>query len=87
MSKTRIVIANDSRSKRSRLVAVEPWGNDYTLLPGEELEVVAESDTDEMPWFIVAESNGDTAVWCEETDVFTVLQGGVELECGHNSGR
>jgi hypothetical protein len=33
---------------------VEPWANDYTLLPEEELEIVAFGD-DAVPWFNVVE--------------------------------
>jgi len=31
--------------KAPQVVAVEPWGNDYTLLPDEKLEVIAFGDS------------------------------------------
>ena len=65
------------------VVAVEPWGEDFTLLAGEELEIVACGDTN-IPHFELVESEGSTQVYCEETVSFKVLQGSVELACGHN---
>jgi hypothetical protein len=59
-----------------------PWANDYTLLPGEALEIVAFGKI-VLPWFNVVEWEGITQVYCEETADFKVLQGGRELECGH----
>jgi len=73
---------SNSRTK-PQIVAVEPWANDYTLLPGEELEIVAFGDV-EMPWFHVVEWDGASQVYCNETSDFKVFQKGVELECGHN---
>lgn len=87
MATTRIGIINDSSNQSSRVVYVEPWGEDYTLLPGEELEIIADSNAKEMPWFNVVESYGATSVYCENTSEYVVLQDGRELECGHNRGR
>jgi hypothetical protein len=64
------------------VVAVEPWANDYTLLPDEKLEIIAFSDT-AVPWFNVVEWDGTTQVYCEDTADFKVVKGGLELECGH----
>lgn len=64
-------------------VHVEPWANDYTLMPEEELEVVAFGDTAE-PSFHVREWEGASQVYCENTVDFQVLQNGNKLECGHN---
>ena len=69
--------------KSPQVVAVEPWANDYTLLAGEELLVVAYGDL-AAPWFYVVEWEGATQVYCQETADFKVLQGGRELKCGHN---
>lgn len=65
------------------VVAVEPWGEDFTLLPGETLEVVA-FGVEATPWFHLVEWDGESQVYCEETLDFKVLQCGVQLECGHN---
>jgi hypothetical protein len=66
-----------------QVVMVEPWGEDFTLLPGEELEVVALGDA-ATPWFHVYECEGSSGVYCEDTHDFEVLQSGVKLKCGHN---
>ncbi len=73
---------SNSRGK-PQVVAVEPWANDYTLLPGEELFVVA-FGASAVPWFHIVEWDGTTQVYCEDTADFKVLQGDRELECGHN---
>jgi hypothetical protein len=68
--------------KAPQVVAVEPWANDYTLLPDEKLEVIALGKS-AVPWFVIVESDGATQIYCEDTDSFKVLQGERELECGH----
>ena len=68
--------------KAPQVVAVEPWANDYTLLPDEKLEIIAFGDTT-VPWFNVVEWDGTTQVYCENTVDFKVVQGDRELECGH----
>jgi hypothetical protein len=65
------------------VIAIEPWGEDFTLMPGEELEVVAFGG-ERIPWFHVVEWDGATQVYCEGAVDFRVLQAGVQLECGHN---
>jgi hypothetical protein len=72
-----------NRRDEPQVVAVEPWGEDFTLMPGEELEVVA-FGASAMPWFHVVEWAGTSQVYCEDANDFEVLQGGVQLECGHN---
>ncbi len=64
------------------IVAVEPWGADFTLLPGESLDVIATGDKVE-PWFQVVEDVGISQVFCEDASSFEVTQDGVALECGH----
>jgi hypothetical protein len=73
---------NNAR-ERPQVVAVEPWANDYTLLPGEELEIIAFGDSS-CPWFYVVEWDGTSQVYCNDTDDFKVMQSGIELQCGHN---
>lgn len=64
-------------------VHVEPWADDYTLFPGEELEIHA-FDNKAVPWFHIVEWDGVSQVYCNETDDFVVLQNGVQLKGGHN---
>jgi hypothetical protein len=65
-----------------QVVAVEPWANDYTLLPGEKLAIMAFGEK-AVPWFTVVEWDGTSQIYCEDTVDFKVLQGDHELECGH----
>ena len=76
-------IGFSNERKSPQVIAVEPWANDYTLLPGEQLEIIAFGRT-AIPWFNVVEWDGTSQVYCEETVDFRVLQKGIELECGHN---
>ncbi len=64
------------------VVYVEPWGEDFTLLPGEALEVHAYS-CGTTPHFHIIASAGGTQVYCEGADTFKVIQDGAELACGH----
>jgi hypothetical protein len=72
-----------NRRDAPQVVAVEPWAEDFTLMPGEELEIIAHG-SEAMPWFHVVEWDGTSQVYCEACASFEVLQGGVRLECGHN---
>jgi hypothetical protein len=65
-----------------QIVAVEPWAEDYTLMPGEKLEIVAFGKA-AVPWFVVVEWDGTSQVYCNDTDDFKVMQGDRQLECGH----
>jgi hypothetical protein len=76
--------------KAHHTIWIEPWANDYTLKPGEELElVVMGGDLHPMklrnvqPYFYIVESEGATQVYCENTADFKVTQGGRELQNGH----
>jgi hypothetical protein len=64
------------------VVAVEPWGEDFTLLPGEALEIHAVGK-DLEPRFELVEWGEATQVYCENTDDFKVMQGDSQLACGH----
>jgi hypothetical protein len=76
-------LAMSNSTNRPRIVWVEPWGEDYTLMPGEELLITAE-DTAEQPWFHVVELADSSQVYIEAGGAFQVLQGSRRLECGHN---
>lgn len=65
------------------VIFVEPWGEDYTLLPGEEVEIVAFSDSTVAKFHLV-EWDEMSQVYCNEASSFQVLQAGSQLECGHN---
>jgi hypothetical protein len=69
--------------KVPQIVAVEPWANEYTLLPGEELEIWAFGNS-AVPWFYVVEWDGTTQVYLNDAADFKVLQSDHVLERGHN---
>jgi hypothetical protein len=78
---------------------LEPWADDFTLLPGEEFEIIAR-DKVKQPWFALVESPDATQVYVESLSCwdsedgaaayeqsvgcFDVLRDGKRLECGHN---
>jgi hypothetical protein len=93
----RITVRNDA--DRPRVIWLEPWAEDFTLLPGEEFEIVAQ-DKAKQPWFALVEWPDATQVYVESLSgwdaqdgakayqqtvgCFEVLQDGNRLECGHN---
>ena len=78
----RIRVQNST--EKPRIVWVEPWAEDFTLLAGEELEIVAHGTT-EQPWFHIVEWPDSTQVYLEGvSEDYEVLQGRIHLECGHN---
>jgi hypothetical protein len=79
-------VINSCDSAGPRVVYVEPWGEDYTLRPGEELVIVATGRAS-PPWFNVVEYDGATSVYIEgHCPGFAVYQDGRRVECGHNRG-
>jgi hypothetical protein len=82
----RLGVENDT--DRPRIVWVEPWGEDYTLLPKERLEIVVQS-TLETPWFNVIEHADSTQVYIEgqsnegQPNDYDALQMGKKILCGH----
>lgn len=86
----RITIRNSGL--RPRIIWVEPIPEDFTLLPGEELTVLAR-DQEDVPGFMLLEYDGPTQsatqVYLEQSvdtpyDDYDVIQNGVRLETGHN---
>jgi len=69
--------------KQPQVVIVEPDANDYTLLPGQELQIIAFGDV-AQPWFNIVEWDGTTQVYLEDAVDYKVMQGIQELLCGHN---
>jgi hypothetical protein len=77
---------------RPRVIWVEPIPCDYTLLPGEELTIIAR-DPQQVPGFYIVEDDGPTKsatqVCLDQSangtyDDFDVMQDGVKIESGHN---
>jgi hypothetical protein len=68
------------------VIIIEPWANDYCILPGETFEITALSDKmDINSYFHVVYSENQIDVYPEgQCDDFSVMLNGQELECGHN---
>lgn len=72
-----------NRSKRAFIVWAEPYCEDYTLLPGESLEILARDEL-EQPWFHLDQRGDCVQVWIEVgSSDYDVVQNGIRLECGH----
>jgi hypothetical protein len=87
MDLTMIKLGFSNETKSPRLIAVEPWGEDYTLLPNEELEIrVLGTETT----FHMIESTEFTQVFFQHTavhdsaKVYSVWNGDEKIKCGHN---
>jgi hypothetical protein len=66
------------------VIWVEPWAEDFTLLPKEEFEVRAVGST-VQPSFKVVESKRHTQVYVDPIEVrYEVLQHGRVINGGHN---
>jgi hypothetical protein len=77
----KIVIENDT--DRPRIVWVEPWGEDYTLLPKEKLEVIVRNGSEPL-WFHVVEYVEGCQVYVEGyTNDYEVTQNDRIRYCGH----
>ncbi len=82
---SKIVLTNDT--SHSRMIWVEPWGGDFTLLPGKTFDIVA-TDANELPYFTVVEREDGTQVFVETSNPmqsdYTVTQDGERVAAGSN---
>ncbi|MFZ6799533.1 hypothetical protein [Undibacterium sp. Di24W] len=83
MSFYRSKISFNNQRNIPLVIVIEPWGEDYSLMPGEQLELLAYGRNG-TPWFHVVEWDDSSQVYCEDADSFKVVQQNVELKCGHN---
>lgn len=76
-------ISIENNTDRPRIVWVEPWGEDFTLRPKEELEILAR-DGSEPLWFQVIEYNEGCQVYIDGSNChYDVRQEGQVIQCGH----
>ena len=70
-----------------RVVWIEPWGGDFTLLPGDTFEIVA-TDLATRPCFSIVEQEDGTQIYVEVPDPthceYEVLHGGTRLPVGYH---
>jgi hypothetical protein len=77
-----------NRTDRPRIFWVEPIPDDYTLLPGDEFEIIV-TDPHGTPWFDVVEWPCSTQIYIHDAIADTclhsirVIQNGNRLEPGH----
>jgi hypothetical protein len=82
MSTHRIKVANDQPLFAT--LWLEPWGEDYGMLPGDEFEVLA-SDADDEFYFHIAFDRKGVKVYAEgDAEDVSVYREGDTLFCGHN---
>jgi hypothetical protein len=84
MKTEKIVIRNGFENPL--LLSLEPWGEDYTLLKNEEVEIVAK-DCHENFYYNVCFENDYIAVWAEggnRSEYPRIYKNGEELDCGYN---
>jgi hypothetical protein len=63
---------------------LEPWGEDYGMLPGDAFEIVA-GDAGEGFYFHVVNGEKGVTVYAEGgVRQISVYHKGAELSCGHN---
>lgn len=80
-----VAIAFTNDRTKPHVVWVEPWGEDYTMLPKDECVVLAERiEASEKPCYWLVETEGNTQVYCEQLDYPKVTINGVQVQCGHN---
>jgi hypothetical protein len=78
-------ISFSNESPHPRVVWIEPWAEDFTLLPKESLAVHA-SSKNEIPWLGIIEwDDCQTQIYVEPLEVsYTIVQAGRQLTSGHN---
>lgn len=65
------------------IVLLEPWGADFTMMPKDKFEIIADNANEEFYFHVVF--NKDIQVYAEgESDYPGIYQDGTELETGHN---
>lgn len=79
---TKIIVRNDSGKPKT--LYLEPWGEDYGMMPDDEFEII-ESEANENFYFHI-DFNDDILVWANgQPDAYPrVYSKGKELLCGHN---
>jgi hypothetical protein len=82
MTKTTKIVARNEYSEFVTLY-LEPWGEDYGMLPNDEFEIIAEHE-DESFYFHL-DFGKDIKIWAQAQSIdIGVYQNGVLLRCGHN---
>jgi hypothetical protein len=70
-----------SQASKPRPVYIEPWGEDYWLFPGDDIDIVAFS-RETTATFGVVESDGDTQIYLEQCHDVKVFCDGQQIVSG-----
>ncbi len=63
---------------------LEPWGEDYGMLPGDEFEVVAADAGEDFYFHVINDDKGMKLYAGGNVMQISVYHRGAELSCGHN---
>ena len=67
------------------MVWIEPWGGDYTILPGQQMMVtVLDPHTKNDQWLTLVETEYNTQVFVEPGEYPEIQLDGCVVEEGHN---
>jgi len=69
---------------QSQVFFVEPWGADYTVLPGQQLRLQVSGEGAPSHFSLQHSSDGFQLVWEAGSSYPDVFMDGVPVECGHN---
>ena len=81
--KNRQILSISNSRVQIMLVMLEPWGEDYWLLPGENFFVKAESKSGDF-WYHVDFEEVVSVYVDGDYESVLVMQNDDVLECGHN---
>jgi hypothetical protein len=74
-----------NETRQPQVFCVEPWGSDFTVLPGQQLRLEVSGDG-KPPHFDLQHSSDGFQLWCEAAKLFDVFIDGARVECGHQRG-
>ncbi|MBI1852615.1 MAG: hypothetical protein HYR85_19910 [Planctomycetes bacterium] len=85
MPTTQLRVKNDRG--RPHIIWIEPWAEDYTLAPGDELRFDAEGPA-ETPWFELVESENQLSIFVNGGGavIHSILVNDRPVPCGYNRG-
>jgi len=68
---------------KPRPIYIEPWGEDYWLLPGDKFKIIAYGNAS-SPYFSIFENDDSTQVYIEGNGQdFSVRHGEKVIDCGY----
>jgi hypothetical protein len=83
--KRKYKITVENNSEKFKTLMLEPWGEDYGMMPKDAFEII-ETEAEEDSYFHIAFEENYILVYAEGSgNIYPrVYQNGIELLCGHN---